>query len=172
MHSTIPQLLRSAPRPGVAGGGEAEARRLVGNQSLFTTVGNVYVFSKANMVTYRGSTMVANTLHACAILLKKSKEWDWFINLSSSDYPLVTQDGNRGAKPVIIDPGFYKKTKSDIFWMMPERELPDCVSTLHRSKDTVTPGGWCSGMPMCFDVGDDGRLNQGPDREVARLMDK
>jgi hypothetical protein len=37
--------------------------------------------------------MVASTLHAAAILLKKSKDWDWFINLSSSDYPLVTQDG-------------------------------------------------------------------------------
>ncbi|KAK8939789.1 hypothetical protein KSP40_PGU009342 [Platanthera guangdongensis] len=282
---------------------------LVGNQSLFTMVGNVYVISKANMVTYRGSTMVANTLHACAILLKKSKEWDWFINLSSSDYPLVTQDDllftfsklpknlnfmehtselgwkeKQRAKPVIIDPGFYKKTKSDIFWMMPERELPDAFQLftgsawmvltrefvefciwgwdnlprtllmyyanflsapegyfqtvicntqefnatvvnhdlhyitwdnppkqhphiltlgditnmissnspfarkfkkndpvlsiidmllLRRSKDTVTPGGWCSGMPMCSNVGDDGRLNQGPGSErLARLMDK
>ena len=62
-------------------------------QPVFTEVGNVFVIPKANMVTYRGPTMVANTLHACAILLKRSKEWDWFINLSASDYPLVTQDG-------------------------------------------------------------------------------
>lgn len=60
---------------------------------VFTQVGNVYMITKANMVTYRGPTMVANTLHACAILLKRSKDWDWFINLSASDYPLVTQDG-------------------------------------------------------------------------------
>lgn len=60
---------------------------------MFAKVGNVYMVTKANMVTYRGPTMVANTLHACAILLKKSKDWDWFINLSASDYPLVTQDG-------------------------------------------------------------------------------
>lgn len=60
---------------------------------LFSKVGNVDMIVKANMVTYRGPTMVANTLHACAILLKKNKEWDWFINLSASDYPLVTQDG-------------------------------------------------------------------------------
>ncbi|KAK4398379.1 Beta-glucuronosyltransferase GlcAT14A [Sesamum angolense] len=59
---------------------------------IFTKVGNVYMNEKANMVTYRGPTMVANTLHACAILLKKQKDWDWFINLSASDYPLVTQD--------------------------------------------------------------------------------
>lgn len=60
---------------------------------IFSRVGNVDMILKANMVTYRGPTMVANTLHACAILLKKKKEWDWFINLSASDYPLVTQDG-------------------------------------------------------------------------------
>lgn len=65
----------------------------VGNESLFAEVKNVFMISKANMVTYRGPTMVANTLHACAILLKRSKDWDWFINLSASDYPLVTQDG-------------------------------------------------------------------------------
>jgi hypothetical protein len=60
---------------------------------VFSKVGNVYMISKANMVTYKGPTMVANTLHACAILLKMGKDWDWFINLSASDYPLVTQDG-------------------------------------------------------------------------------
>lgn len=60
---------------------------------IFGQVGNVYMISKANMVTYRGPTMVANTLHASAILLEKHKDWDWFINLSASDYPLVTQDG-------------------------------------------------------------------------------
>lgn len=60
---------------------------------VFLAVGNVFMITKANMVTYRGPTMVANTLHACAILLKQNKEWDWFINLSASDYPLVTQDG-------------------------------------------------------------------------------
>lgn len=65
----------------------------VANHSLFAKVGNVLVNNKANMVTYRGPTMVANTLHACAILLKMYKDWDWFINLSASDYPLVTQDG-------------------------------------------------------------------------------
>lgn len=65
----------------------------IANETVFAKVGNVHVIAKANMVTYRGATMVANTLHACAILLKKSKEWDWFINLSASDYPLVTQDG-------------------------------------------------------------------------------
>lgn len=63
------------------------------NDPIFKKVGNVFIIKKANMVTYRGPTMVSNTLHACANLLVRYKDWDWFINLSASDYPLVTQDG-------------------------------------------------------------------------------
>ncbi|XP_051146541.1 beta-glucuronosyltransferase GlcAT14A-like [Andrographis paniculata] len=121
----------------------------VENHTLFSKVGNVHVIKKSNMVTYRGPTMVANTLHACAILLKKYKDWDWFINLSASDYPLVTQDdllytfsnlsrelnfiehtsrlgwkASHRAMPLIIDPGLYQSTKSDIFWVSPRRNLP------------------------------------------------
>ena len=41
-----------------------------------------------------GSTSLASVLHGAAALLRYSKEWDWFINLVASDYPLITQDGN------------------------------------------------------------------------------
>ncbi|CAH9119761.1 unnamed protein product [Cuscuta epithymum] len=121
----------------------------VETEPFFIQAGNVHMITRANMVTYRGPTMVANTLHACAILLKKHQDWDWFINLSASDYPLVTQDdllstfsslkrelnfiehtsrlgwkeGQR-AMPLIVDPGLYKDTKSDIFWVKPGRALP------------------------------------------------
>lgn len=54
---------------------------------------NVMVIGKANLVTYKGPTMIASTLHAIAVLLKQAKDWDWFINLSASDYPLMPQDG-------------------------------------------------------------------------------
>ncbi|WOL14638.1 beta-glucuronosyltransferase GlcAT14B-like [Canna indica] len=121
----------------------------VANETLLAAAGNVRVIKKANMVTYRGPTMVANTLHACALLLKEGKEWDWFINLSASDYPLVTQDdllhtfaslprnisfiehtsrlawkeGQR-AKPLILDPGLYSTKKGEVFWATQKRELP------------------------------------------------
>ncbi|CAM8952945.1 unnamed protein product [Rhodiola kirilowii] len=123
--------------------------RRVERHPLFVSVGNVYMIKKANMVTYRGPTMVANTLHACAVLLKQNKEWDWFINLSATDYPLVTQDDllhaftdlNRSlnfvehtsrlgwkigqrAKPMIVDPGLYLNTKRDIFFVPQKRALP------------------------------------------------
>lgn len=60
---------------------------------LFSEVENVRVIAKANLVTYKGPTMIACTLHAISILLKERLKWDWFINLSASDYPLMTQDG-------------------------------------------------------------------------------
>ncbi|XP_010272184.1 PREDICTED: beta-glucuronosyltransferase GlcAT14A [Nelumbo nucifera] len=121
----------------------------VKNHPVFSSVGNVWVITKANLVTYRGPTMVANTLHAAAILLKEGGDWDWFINLSASDYPLVTQDdllhtfsylprdlnfidhtSNIGwkeyqrAKPIIIDPGLYMTKKVDIFWVTQRRSVP------------------------------------------------
>ncbi|CAH8318121.1 unnamed protein product [Eruca vesicaria subsp. sativa] len=126
-----------------------ELAKRVKEDPVFSDVGNVYMIEKANLVTYTGPTMVANTLHACAILLRQSKDWDWFINLSASDYPLVTQDdlihtfsgldrnlnfidhssrlgwkAVHRAKPVIIDPALYSTEKSDIFWVSPNRTLP------------------------------------------------
>lgn len=77
------------------GAPEAEHKDLaehVASDPVYGQVGNVWVVGKPNLVTYRGPTMLATTLHAMAMLLRIS-HWDWFINLSASDYPLVTQDG-------------------------------------------------------------------------------
>lgn len=121
----------------------------VDGHSVFRRFENVRMIAKANLVTYRGPTMVANTLHAAAILLKEGGDWDWFINLSASDYPLVTQDDLlhafsylprdlnfidhtsdigwkefQRAKPVIIDPGLYMTQKADVFWITQRRSVP------------------------------------------------
>uniref|UniRef100_A0A2N9IA34 Uncharacterized protein n=1 Tax=Fagus sylvatica TaxID=28930 RepID=A0A2N9IA34_FAGSY len=126
-----------------------ELARFVRNEPMFREVGNVRMIVRANLVTYRGPTMVTNTLHAAAILLKEGGDWDWFINLSASDYPLVTQDDllhtlsaiprnlnfiehtsdigwkeYQRAKPVIIDPGLYSQHKSDVFWVSEQRSVP------------------------------------------------
>ncbi|XP_071696342.1 beta-glucuronosyltransferase GlcAT14B-like [Rutidosis leptorrhynchoides] len=126
-----------------------ELFQFVKNHPVFLKFGNVVMITKANLITYRGPTMVANTLHAAAILLRQGGDWDWFINLSASDYPLVTQDdllhtfsylprdlnfldhtskigwkeGQR-AKPVIVDPGLYMTKKSDVFWITQRRSVP------------------------------------------------
>ena len=70
-----------------------ELARYVKKEAVFQEASNVFVVGKANLVTYKGPTMVAATLHGAAILLRKAKNWDWFINLSATDYPLITQDG-------------------------------------------------------------------------------
>lgn len=139
-----------------------ELARRVANDSMYAKVGNVFVIEKANMVTYRGPTMVANTLHACAILLMKSQDWDWFINLSSSDYPLVTQDdllyslsnvprnlsfvehtsdlkwkNEKRAMPIIVDPGLYMNTKSDLYYASPNRQLPTAFKLFTGSAWTM-----------------------------------
>ncbi|XP_026392348.1 beta-glucuronosyltransferase GlcAT14A-like [Papaver somniferum] len=115
----------------------------------FRELENVRVMAQSNLVTYRGPTMIASTLQAAAVLLKEGAQWDWFINLSASDYPLVTQDDmlhvfsnltrnlnfiehtqimgwkvNQRAKPIIIDPGLYLSKKTDIFWTTQRRSLP------------------------------------------------
>ncbi|KAJ0667351.1 putative glycosyl transferase, family 14, beta-glucuronosyltransferase GlcAT14A/B/C [Helianthus annuus] len=126
-----------------------ELTQFVKNHPVFVKFGNVVVISKANLVTYRGPTMVANTLHAAAVLLREGGDWDWFINLSASDYPLVTQDDllhtfsylprdlnfldhtskigwkmSQRAKPVIVDPGLYMAKKADVFWITQRRSVP------------------------------------------------
>ncbi|KAK4272041.1 hypothetical protein QN277_020644 [Acacia crassicarpa] len=126
-----------------------DLHKFVKDHPLFQRFGNVDMITKANLVTYRGPTMVSNTLHAAAILLRNVGDWDWFINLSASDYPLVTQDdllhafsylprdlnfidhtsnigwkdGQR-ARPIIIDPGLYMNKKQDVFWVTQRRSRP------------------------------------------------
>ncbi|XP_068634276.1 beta-glucuronosyltransferase GlcAT14A-like [Aristolochia californica] len=120
----------------------------IAEDPIFNQMGNVWIVEKSNLVTYRGPTMLANTLHAMALLLRTCK-WDWFINLSASDYPLVTQDDlihafsdlprdlnfvgytshlgwklNKRAKPIMIDPALYTTEKSEILWIPEQRALP------------------------------------------------
>lgn len=116
----------------------------------FHEVENVRVMDKSNLVTYKGPTMIACTLQAIAILLKESLDWDWFINLSASDYPLMTQDDmlhvfsnlsrnfnfiehmqmvagwklNQRARPIIVDPGLYMSKKSELAVTTQRRSLP------------------------------------------------
>lgn len=116
---------------------------------VFRDFGNVKVVGKSDLVTYKGPTVLASMLHAIAILLKLPRSWDWFINLSASDYPLMTQDdilhifsylprdlnflehsSNIGYKefsrvrPIIVDPGLYHLKKSGVFWAKEKRSVP------------------------------------------------
>ncbi|KAF7852246.1 hypothetical protein BT93_L5386 [Corymbia citriodora subsp. variegata] len=152
------RLLKALYHPGnyylihmESGAPESERREVVNfvsEEPVFGLVGNVWVVGKPNLVTYRGPTMLGTTLHAMAMLLRTCR-WDWFINLSASDYPLVTQDDlmhafselpkdvnfiqhsgrlgwkfNKRGKPIIIDPGLYSTNKSELWWVIKQRTLP------------------------------------------------
>ncbi|KAL4571767.1 hypothetical protein LXL04_018532 [Taraxacum kok-saghyz] len=139
-----------------------EIARFVTDNQVFQLVGNVMIVGKPNRVTYRGPTMLATTLHAMAILLRIDAKWDWFINLSASDYPLVTQDDlisafsvlprhlnfiqhssrlgwklNKRGKPIMIDPGLYSSNKSDIWWVIKQRALPTAFKLYTGSAWTI-----------------------------------
>lgn len=60
---------------------------------IFRAANNVNVIGNADFAYSKGSSAISSTLHGAAILLRLSPNWDWFINLSAGDYPLVTQDG-------------------------------------------------------------------------------
>ncbi|KAJ4970146.1 hypothetical protein NE237_003245 [Protea cynaroides] len=126
-----------------------ELAKYVKSDPVLREFDNVWVVGKGNLITYKGPTMIACTLHAIAILLKKAKDWDWFINLSASDYPLMSQDDllqvfsylprdlnflehtsdigwkeNERARPIMIDPGLYHSEKSSVFWAKEKRVMP------------------------------------------------
>ncbi|KAI8541536.1 hypothetical protein RHMOL_Rhmol08G0069100 [Rhododendron molle] len=126
-----------------------DLENFVKNHTVFVKFSNVAMIKKANLVTYRGPTMVSNTLHAAAVLLRAGGEWDWFVNLSAKDYPLVTQDDllhtfsylprdlnfihhtghlgwkeNMRAKPIIVDSGLYMAKNAGILTTSQQRSVP------------------------------------------------
>ncbi|KAH7659698.1 Glycosyl transferase family 14 protein [Dioscorea alata] len=69
-----------------------ELAQLVQSEKIFASFRNVDVVGKTYVVDRTGPSAVAATLHGAAVLLRINKNWDWLITLSSSDYPLVSQD--------------------------------------------------------------------------------
>ncbi|KNA16561.1 hypothetical protein SOVF_088060 [Spinacia oleracea] len=110
---------------------------------------NVEVIGKPIWLTYMGATNIAATLRAAAVLLKLDDGWDWFITLSASDYPLLTQDDlahvfsstrrdlnfidhtselgwkeQQRVQPIIVDPSIYLARRSQIFTATQKRPTP------------------------------------------------
>lgn len=80
---------------------------------------NVY-FLPAEPITYKGVSMLLNTLAAIEFLLDVSHHWDYFINLSGSDYPLVNTGtiGHLLAQPHIsgTNMSFIQVSTESKFW--------------------------------------------------------
>lgn len=122
----------------------------VQSESLFQAYGNVNVVGKGYAINEMGSSALAAILNAAALLLKLSADWDWFINLSVSDYPLVSQDDllhaftslprdlnfinytNDTAKneihkinQIVVDPSLHLQKSSHLYYAVETRTTPD-----------------------------------------------
>lgn len=49
---------------------------------------NVFIM-KSQLITYRGISMLLNTISAIRLLLNTNSSWHYFINISGADYPLL-----------------------------------------------------------------------------------
>ncbi|PKA57520.1 hypothetical protein AXF42_Ash020764 [Apostasia shenzhenica] len=127
-----------------------ELARLVQSEKLFRAFSNVDVMGKVYAVDRTGSSVVAATLHGAAVMLKICRSWDWFITLSASDYPVVTQDDLLHAftllprnlnfidhtselgwkeyerfNKIIVDPSLYMNKNDKYFMASETRATPD-----------------------------------------------
>ncbi|PIM99048.1 Branching enzyme [Handroanthus impetiginosus] len=119
-------------------------------QSLLGASKNVRVIGMEDYVFSSGPSALSSTLQGASVLLRLSDHWDWFINLSASDYPLVTQDdllhilsylprdvnfvnhtsyiGWRESwklKGIIVDSALFLADDSETFYATQKRHLPD-----------------------------------------------
>lgn len=136
-----------------AGSSDYERRELalsVQSERVFKAFGNVNVVRRGTALDPKGPSAVASTLHAAALLLKMSADWDWFVTLSAADYPLATQDdllhafsyvprdlnfidytNKTGWKErqkideFILDPNLFFEKNTPIFYTMDTRATPD-----------------------------------------------
>ncbi|KAL1317934.1 hypothetical protein AAHE18_15G169000 [Arachis hypogaea] len=148
--------------------GDEERRRLaaaVTSVPAIQAFGNVDVVGKADYVTYLGSSNIAITLRAAAIMMKLDGGWDWFVTLSALDYPLITQDdlshvfssvrrdlnfidhtSDLGSKesdriePIVVDPAIYLSRRSKIFQATQKRKTPESFKIFTEFKNTTVNG--------------------------------
>ncbi|KAK9281458.1 hypothetical protein L1049_004361 [Liquidambar formosana] len=122
----------------------------VQSEKVFEAFGNVDVVGTSYAINPMGSSALAATLHAAALLLKISTDWDWFITLSASDYPLMTQDDllhaftflprdlnfisytsntswneQQKISRIVVDPSLYYQKNTPIMFAVETRATPD-----------------------------------------------
>lgn len=135
---------------GAADNEKVELALTVQSESAFRDFGNVDVVGKSYAIDKMGASALSATLHAAALLLKISTDWDWFIPLSPSDYPLVSQDDLLHAftflprdlnfidfttntdwkerlniNRIVIDPNLYHQENTPILYAVETRTTPD-----------------------------------------------
>ncbi|KAK7293942.1 hypothetical protein RJT34_16823 [Clitoria ternatea] len=143
--------------------GSSESERVdlavsVKSLEVFEEFGNVNVIGKTYAINRMGSSALSAPLHAAALLLKLNSDWDWFITLSASDYPLMTQDDilhafsflptyvnfihytnetarneQRDKNQIVVDQSLHYERSSPLFFAVESRETPDAFTTFRGS---------------------------------------
>ncbi|CAH1414115.1 unnamed protein product [Lactuca virosa] len=131
---------------------------LVKSVPVIRAFDNVHLIQNPDPTTEMGASNIAAILHAAAILLKNDGDWDWFITLSASDYPLLTQDDlfhafssisrdanfidhtsdlgwkqDQRIQPIVVDPGIYLARRTQIFRATEKRPMPDAFKVFTGS---------------------------------------
>lgn len=123
-------------------------------EAAWREFGNVDVVGESYAVDSLGSSVLAAALHGAAVLLRIGGEWDWFVTLSSWDYPLVTQDDLLYAfSSVPRELNFIDHT-SDIGWKEHERFEKLIVDpSLYMDRNTeLSPATETRQMPDAFKI--------------------
>ncbi|KAL8466510.1 hypothetical protein ACS0TY_035552 [Phlomoides rotata] len=136
---------------------------LVQSEGVFREFGNVDVVGQSYAVNPMAASGLAAVLHAAAVLLRVNADWDWFIPLSTSDYPILTQDdilyaftslprdvifmGFNNAtswekSQIAIDPNLYLTKSSPIFYAVETREKPDAFQIFGGSSWMILTRGF------------------------------
>ncbi|KAI3918641.1 hypothetical protein MKX01_041961 [Papaver californicum] len=108
----------------------------VQSNPIFNSLQNVNVVRNPDFSNPKGSSSISSVLHTASLLLRFSSNWDWFINLSSSDYPLISQDAWRIRK-IVVDQGLFLTENSDIFYATQKSELPKAYRLFTGSASTI-----------------------------------
>ncbi|XP_009804267.1 beta-glucuronosyltransferase GlcAT14A [Nicotiana tabacum] len=134
----------------------------VGSVDVFVAAENVNVIEKADAVNQEGSSPLGLVLHGAAALLRWKNDWDWFVNLDASDYPLIPQDDflhilsfvprnlnfieyskntspdeHQRAVEVIVDSRLYILLKGKMFVGDKKRELPSAFRFFMGSQHVI-----------------------------------
>ncbi|KAL3345714.1 hypothetical protein AABB24_024590 [Solanum stoloniferum] len=153
------------------GDGDEERMELavsVESEQVFRAFGNVNVVGKSYAVEESGASALSAMLHASALLLRISPLWDWFFTLSSSDYPLFTQDDilfaltslprdlnfvgftNRTIdrnrqhtfNRIVVDPSLHLKQATPLYYAVETREMPTTFDIFQGSPWMVLSRGF------------------------------
>ncbi|GER28333.1 Core-2/I-branching beta-1,6-N-acetylglucosaminyltransferase family protein [Striga asiatica] len=118
---------------------------------VFSEFGNIDVVGESYGVNRMGASGLGAVLHAAALLLRiDGGDWDWFVPLTASDYPLLTQDDilyafsslpkdtnfmaytndtawkkRQNVSRVAVDPNLYHKENRPVFYAAETREEPN-----------------------------------------------